>query len=150
MERYSEEAARQILKQAVDLQVNETEFSHDQLMAMADELGLSKESVLAAEQKWLAGREGIEERQAFERHRRQAFRTHLAVYVMVNLFLFLINLMTGTSTWWFVFPLLGWGLGLAIHGWTAQQNDGDAYENEFLQWQLQRKIKDKVYRKLSS
>ena len=43
------------------------------------------------------------------------FMTHALVYLLVNLGLAAINLYTGGQRW-HVFPLLGWGLGLAIHG----------------------------------
>ena len=39
---------------------------------------------------------------------------HALVYVCVNLMLTAISLMSGQH--WAVFPALGWGLGLAIHG----------------------------------
>ncbi|HZG55370.1 2TM domain-containing protein [Paenibacillus sp.] len=42
------------------------------------------------------------------------FYQHLVVYVLVNFGLIILNLITGT--WWFVFPLLGWGIGIAAHG----------------------------------
>ena len=38
---------------------------------------------------------------------------HACAYVVVNLFLILVALSTGKT--WAVFPLLGWGLGLAMH-----------------------------------
>ena len=42
--------------------------------------------------------------------------THAAVYVLVNLFLFVVsNHAFGTRNWT-LGPLLGWGLGLALHG----------------------------------
>ncbi len=39
---------------------------------------------------------------------------HASVYTIVNSFLILVALYHGKA--WAVFPLLGWGLGLAIHG----------------------------------
>jgi hypothetical protein len=39
---------------------------------------------------------------------------HAAVYVCVNALLVTISLASGKP--WAVFPLMGWGLGLAIHG----------------------------------
>jgi hypothetical protein len=39
---------------------------------------------------------------------------HAFVYVLVNLLLILLATSRGQN--WFVFPLLGWGLGLLIHG----------------------------------
>jgi hypothetical protein len=43
------------------------------------------------------------------------FYTHAVVYVVVNLGLFAISSVSGRGNW-HVWPLLGWGLGLAIHG----------------------------------
>lgn len=40
---------------------------------------------------------------------------HAAVYVVVNLFLFAIS-MYGFGRPWSIYPLLGWGLGLGLHG----------------------------------
>jgi hypothetical protein len=40
---------------------------------------------------------------------------HAAVYGLVNLFLLAVNL-AGGGPRWHVWPLAGWGLGLAIHG----------------------------------
>ena len=42
------------------------------------------------------------------------FYTHAAVYVVVNIGLFLINLL-GHGGWWFYWPLIGWGIGLGVH-----------------------------------
>lgn len=39
---------------------------------------------------------------------------HAFVYVLVNLMLLLLSGMSGRS--WAIYPALGWGLGLAIHG----------------------------------
>jgi hypothetical protein len=41
---------------------------------------------------------------------------HAVVYVLVNLFIFSISRYGFGQRPWSVFPLLGWGLGLALHG----------------------------------
>lgn len=41
---------------------------------------------------------------------------HAAVYVVVNLFLFAMSHYAFGTRRWSVFPLLGWGLGLTLHG----------------------------------
>jgi class 3 adenylate cyclase len=43
------------------------------------------------------------------------FYNHLYVYVGVNLFLIFINLISNPFSWWFPFPLIGWGFGLFMH-----------------------------------
>jgi hypothetical protein len=41
--------------------------------------------------------------------------SHIAVYVLVNTFLIIIWAVTSGGFPWFVFPLGGWGIGLAFH-----------------------------------
>ena len=41
---------------------------------------------------------------------------HAVVYVVVNLFLFAISQYGFGARRWSVFPLMGWGLGLVLHG----------------------------------
>jgi hypothetical protein len=48
-------------------------------------------------------------------NQKMGFYIHLAVYVLVNLGLAAINLVGGGQRW-HLWPLAGWGLGLAIHG----------------------------------
>ncbi len=40
--------------------------------------------------------------------------THLAVFVAVNLGLFIVDLVSG-SGWWFYWTTIMWGMGLAAH-----------------------------------
>lgn len=61
-----------------------------------------------------------------ERHdeQREAFRIHAAVFVAGMAVIILVNLLTNLAAgiagewwaWWSGWALLGWGLGLAIHG----------------------------------
>lgn len=44
------------------------------------------------------------------------FYIHLAVYVGVNILLLIINLTTSPHYLWFMWPLMGWGIGLLFHG----------------------------------
>lgn len=40
---------------------------------------------------------------------------HVAIYVVFMGGLTLINWLTGTHTWWVVWPIVGWGIGLGAH-----------------------------------
>ncbi|MFC5498952.1 2TM domain-containing protein [Caenimonas terrae] len=42
--------------------------------------------------------------------------THATVYVLVNLFLFAMSQYAFGTRRWSLAPVLGWGLGLALHG----------------------------------
>jgi hypothetical protein len=51
--------------------------------------------------------------------RKFGFYVHLAVFVAVNALLFAINRRTTPELSWYAFPLGGWAIGLAIHGFTV-------------------------------
>ncbi len=46
---------------------------------------------------------------------KKSFYKHLIAFSIVMPFLFFINLLTSPFHWWFLYPLLGWGMGLAFH-----------------------------------
>jgi len=46
----------------------------------------------------------------------KGFYSHLLVYIFVNLFLILFNLIASSDHYWFWWPLLGWGVGVVAHG----------------------------------
>lgn len=56
---------------------------------------------------------------AYERARKRVedlsgFYMHLLVYLVVNLGLFLIDMLTPGGPW-FYWPLIGWGIGVLLH-----------------------------------
>jgi hypothetical protein len=59
------------------------------------------------------------EQQRYERARARVkelkgFYTNATAFVLVNIGLFVINLLAGGG-WWFFWPLIGWGLGLGVY-----------------------------------
>jgi hypothetical protein len=59
-------------------------------------------------------------RRAVKRLQEQAgFWTHLAIYLAVNAFVVLIWYFTGAGFFWPIFPIAGWGIGLAANAWDA-------------------------------
>ncbi len=46
----------------------------------------------------------------------RSFKTHLTVYSLVNLFLIGIWAASGGGYFWPIWPILGWGIALALHG----------------------------------
>lgn len=45
----------------------------------------------------------------------KGFYGHLASYIVVNTGLIVLNLATSPHQIWFIWPLVGWGIGLAFH-----------------------------------
>jgi len=65
------------------------------------------------------------------------FFTHALVYLLVNAGLYVLNLANGGERW-HQFPLLGWGLGLAIHGLVVFLSLGtEGWKQQMLQRELQ-------------
>ncbi len=66
------------------------------------------------------------------------FLVHLCVYVLVNAGLMLLALGRGGPTWQ-LYPLAGWGLGLAIHGLvTFIALNGDGVRERMLAAEIER------------
>lgn len=45
----------------------------------------------------------------------KSFYFHLISYLLVNGALIVINLLTSPDYLWFIWPIIGWGVGLIIH-----------------------------------
>ena len=69
------------------------------------------------------------------------FYQHLAVYLLVNAVLVVINLVTSPHVLWFYWPLLGWGIGIVAHA-AAVFGSGRFWGRE---WEA-RKIKELMAR----
>jgi len=54
--------------------------------------------------------------------RDRGFRTHLIIYAAVNVGLLVINLMSPQPrNYWFIWPLIGWGLGILGHAYLVSR-----------------------------
>jgi hypothetical protein len=74
-------------------------------------------------------------RLAIERIRKRSeFKAHVLAYVLVNAFLVAIWAVTGANFFWPIFPILGWGIGVAFNAW-------DVYRRPFpTEGQIQHEI----------
>ena len=52
----------------------------------------------------------------------KAFYFHIITYILVNAVLVVINLLTSPEHLWFVWSIIGWGVGLVIHGFSVFGN----------------------------
>ena len=61
--------------------------------------------------------------------KRRDFHAHLLVYAMVNAFIVLIWAMTGSGGFfWPIFPMLAWGIGVAMNAWDVYRGEDFAEE----------------------
>ncbi|KRP09241.1 MAG: hypothetical protein ABR95_00275 [Sphingobacteriales bacterium BACL12 MAG-120813-bin55] len=68
--------------------------------------------------------------------KRVGFRRHFFVYALINIIIISLWFFTSYKDadkggYWFVFPLLGWGIGLAFHYWAAFHDDLSSIEKEY-------------------
>ena len=125
---YTSKEVERIIRRALRLKESDL-ISHDDLLDMANELGLDSRTVETA----------IEQEQDdidFERSRKMkilrrkaTFHHHLWSYIIIIGALILINIFT-PGPWWFQWPVLGWGIGLAFHFRAAYFSAGPELESE--------------------
>lgn len=130
---YNSDEMRQILQKAFTRQ-QQGEVSREQIIEIASELGVSSQSLQAAEQEWLLQEVEVKKRQRFNAQRRGQFKSHLIAFLGVNGFLIVLNLLTSPAYFWAIFPILGWGLGLFFDAMKAYKTSGESYEHDFQEW----------------
>jgi hypothetical protein len=57
------------------------------------------------------------------------FRRHLMAYAIVNAGLLAINVVTSRDYYWFIWPMMGWGIGIVAH-WASVYLDDDGTMRE--------------------
>jgi hypothetical protein len=110
---YSKEEVDRIIRCALKMK-KEDSVNHQELVDTAREFGIDPQTLEAAIEK---------EQEAFEKgkvrrtrlvRRKARFHRHLWSYIIVIGALLLINITT-PGPWWFQWPALGWGIGLAFN-----------------------------------
>ena len=74
---------------------------------------------------------------------KKAFYHHFSVYLSFVGFFFLLNLFTSPGRWWFIYPALGWGIGVLMHflgtfGVSSLFNLDENWEEREMQRELRR------------
>jgi hypothetical protein len=111
--RYSKDEVDRIIRRALKLK-KEDSISHQELTDTAREFGIDPQTLAAAIE---ADKEVFEKKSARKTkllRRKARFQRHLWSYIIVMGALLLINTMT-PGPWWFQWPALGWGIGLAFN-----------------------------------
>ncbi len=113
--RYSEEEVSRIIRHALSRTGAHDTISHEELVDIASASGISADRLESAI-------EHLETEGAFEdakeeciRRQRGEFYNHLTVYCIINGFLILVYILTTRGYFWPIWPMMGWGIGLAFH-----------------------------------
>jgi 2TM domain len=78
-------------------------------------------------------REGLRDRAITRLKKKRDFGAHVLAYVLVNAVIVAIWAVTGTGFFWPIFPMLGWGIGLAFNAW-------DVYRRDLTEAEIEREI----------
>ncbi|MCA6503310.1 MAG: 2TM domain-containing protein [Pseudanabaena sp.] len=151
MDTYSEEQVDQILRYALAKRTNGQNLTKQQIYEIASDMGVSEADFLVAIQEWQSQQSVRKERVEFDKYKKKSFQSNLLKYVIVNSFLVALNLFTSGSIGWAIYPLLFWGLAVALDAWVTYQTDSEEYEKQFQKWmqkqrrdQLTTQIKEKL------
>lgn len=71
------------------------------------------------------------------------FYKHFNSYVSVGIFFLLLNIVTSYGDWWFFYPMMGWGIGLAIHflsvfGMPGMEHGAEGWEERAIEKEMEK------------
>ncbi len=74
---------------------------------------------------------------------KKKFYRHATTYVIMSGFFFMLNMVTSPGEWWFFWPMLGWGIGIANHyfkvfGWPGSGVGSTAWEDAEVEKEMRR------------
>ena len=116
--RYSSGEVSDIIRVALENKSGGDDISYGDLVDIARESGVSPDQVQAAIEYQETEGQFDSAREQWKKRIKQEFLNHLRVYAIVNGALFLMDLFT-PGPMWVQWPLIGWGIGMAIHGSSA-------------------------------
>lgn len=110
---YSKEEVDRIIRRALKMK-KEDSINHQELVDTAREFGIDTQTLSAAIEEEKEDFEKERTRRLQLQRRKARFHRHIWSYIIVIGALLLINSMT-EGPWWFQWPALGWGIGLAFN-----------------------------------
>ncbi|WP_299485515.1 2TM domain-containing protein [Acaryochloris sp. IP29b_bin.137] len=141
---YSQEQVQQILNLAIAQQDYDGEFSHAQLLEIAEELGIPQPTLDQAIQNVKTQQSELARRQSFDQYRRANLRKKAGRYAIANSSLILVNALMGFSFPWSLYIALLWGLRLGLNAWNVFHTGDEAYEQAFRRWERKHQLQQKA------
>ena len=143
MDTYSEEQVDQILRYALAKRTSGQNLTKQQIFEIASDMGISEADFLASVQEWQAKQSIRQEQVEFDKYKKKSFEASLLKYAIVNSFFVAFNLLTSGGIGWAIYPLIFWGLGVALDGWVTYQPESEEYAKQFQKW-LNKQKRDQI------
>jgi hypothetical protein len=139
---YRQEDIQEILNIAlVERSTLNTDLPHAQLLEIAQELGISPETIELATERWLSQQKATRKHQEFNLYRRSKLQDRFGKYAIVNACLIPLNFFTGFGVPWSLYILTSWGIVRGVAAWRVFfQRQGYGYDRAFQKWEYQQKM----------
>lgn len=138
----------QILKIAVRKSgLSDDEALRQRLLAAGHELGLTEAQIAAAENEYRTRKAEETDLAEYRAEVRREFMEHFWSYVIVNAGLVGINVFTKGTISWALWPILGWGIGIAFHAVYTFATRTESFQTGFEEWKKRRQRRERRRRK---
>ena len=141
---YSQEDIQQILSIAIARQADDSEFSYQQLLEIAEELEITPESLQQSEIDWRSQNTIVRQKQTFDVYRRNRLKKKVGNYAIANSFLVLLDLLNSGGLYWSLYIVLIWGLKVGLDSWNTYYSNSEEYERAFQKWTGRNQLKQSV------
>ena len=141
---YSQEDIQQILSIAIARQADDSEFSYQQLLEIAEELEITPESLQQSEIDWRSQNTIVRQKQTFDLFRRNRLKKKVGNYAIANSFLVLLDLLNSGDLSWSLYIMLIWGLKVGLDSWNTYYSNSEEYERAFQKWTGRNQLKQSV------
>jgi len=141
---YSQEDIQQILSIAIARQSDDSEFSYQQLVEIAEELEITPESLQQSEIDWRSQNTIVRQKQTFDLYRRNRLQKKVGNYAIANSFLVLLDLLNSGDLSWSLYIMLIWGLKVGLDSWNTYYSNSEEYERAFQKWTGRNQLKQSV------
>lgn len=76
----------------------------------------------------------------------KGFYSHLGIFLVINVLLVLVNILTSPGQWWFYWVTVFWGIALIFHG-SRVFGKGKVFSNEWEEKKIQQYIEEESRKK---
>ena len=113
LQTYSTEEVNRVIQRALHLK-RQIGISQEELLEIGKDLGLDSRMIEEAINEESSTKYKEKAEKEWRQSRKFGFHWHLWSYIVTNGVLFLVNILT-PGPWWFYWPVIGWGVGIACH-----------------------------------